>query len=109
MNRVDFGKLVASLRKEHEDEDGRPWSRQSLAQEANAAAGAELFSKDIISRIERGERILDQETLLALAAALQLTSGERKEFFLAASGVDNDRIARPENDPGRFTFGWWTR
>lgn len=99
MNRVDFGKLVASLRKEHDDEEDIPWTQERLAQEANLAAGAELFSEDIISSIERGKRALDAQTLLALATALQLTSGERKEFFLAASGIDNERIARQENDP----------
>jgi transcriptional regulator with XRE-family HTH domain len=74
MNRVDFGRLIASLRKEHEDEEGNPWSQDYLAQEANGAAGADLFSEDIIGRIERGKRSLDNETLLALAAALHLTS-----------------------------------
>jgi hypothetical protein len=99
MNLDDFGKLVASLRKEHEDEEDIPWTQGKLAEEANLAAGAEIFSADIISSIERGKRSLDEETLLALATALQLTSGERKEFFLAASGIDNERIARQDNDP----------
>ena len=99
MNRVDFGRLISSLRKEHDDEEERPWSQERLAQEANAAAGVELFTIGIISSIERGERHLDQQTLVALAKALQLTTGERMEFFLAASGVGNERIAREESDP----------
>ena len=99
MNRIDFGKLITSLRKEHSDEDGRPWSQAEFAREANLALGAELFSENVIGKIERGKRNLDQETLLALAKALRLTSGERKEFFLAASGIDDEKIARQENDP----------
>ena len=99
MNRADFGKLMASLRREHEDEYDRPWSQEKLAQEANAALEAELFSERIVGNIERGERSLDSQTLLALASALQLTSGERKEFFLAASGIDSDKIPRQQNDP----------
>ena len=99
MNRVDFGRLVASLRKEHDDEDGNPWSQATLAREANLAVGAEVFSENVIRKIERGRRVVDQQTLLALATALQLTSGERKEFFLAASGVDNESIALRDHDP----------
>ena len=99
MNRVEFGRLIASLRREHEDENDRPWNQERLAREANAVVGAEVLSKYIVSNIERGNRILDEETLLALAAALRLTSGERKEFFLAASGVDNERIALQRDEP----------
>ena len=99
MNRVDFGRLLASLRKEHEGEDGNPWSQAVLARQLNLVLGAEVFTEDIVGKIERGIRGLDQEELLALAAALELTSGERKEFFLAASGINNDRIARQDDDP----------
>ena len=113
MNRVEFGRLIASLRREHEDENDRPWNQERLAREANAVVGAEVLSKYIVSNIERGNRILDEETLLALAAALRLTSGERKEFFLAASGVDNERIALQRDEPEevkRYTrmpgLGW---
>jgi transcriptional regulator with XRE-family HTH domain len=99
MNKVDFGKLIASLRKEHDDEAGVPWTQAKLAEEANLAAGADVFTEYIIGSIERGNRNLDEQTLLALAAALQLTSGERKEFFLAACGVENTSLARQDNDP----------
>ena len=99
MNRVDFGKLIASLRKEHDDESGVPWTQATLAHEANSSAGAEIFSEHIIGSIERGNRNLDEQALMALATALQLTSGERKEFFLAASGVENTNLARQDNDP----------
>jgi transcriptional regulator with XRE-family HTH domain len=96
MNRKDFGKLIASLRREHEDEEGLPWTQERLAHEANAAAGAQVYNEDIISRIERGKRTFDRNTLLALAAALLLTSDERKEFFLAASEIDVQEIASQE-------------
>ena len=96
MNRKDFGKLIASLRKEHEDEEGLPWTQERLAQEANAAAGVQLYNEDIISSIERGKRKIDRQALLALATTLQLTSDERKEFFLAASDIDVQEIASQE-------------
>lgn len=99
MNRVEFGRLIASLRKEHEDEHNAPWSQEMLAQKANSVLGAEVFYPSIISSIERGVRGLDERTLHALATALQLTSGERKEFFLAASGLDNEATARQDNTP----------
>ena len=88
MNQVDFGKLIASLRKEHEGEDGAPWNQEKLSQEANLAAGSSIFSEDIISSVERGRRKPERQTLLALATALQLTSDERKEFFLAVLTKD---------------------
>ena len=99
MNRSDFGKLIASLRREHEDEEGNRWSQETLAREANLALGAELFSQRTISYIEQGRRRLDDQTLLALATALQLTSGERREFLLASSGVDTKAMARSDNTP----------
>lgn len=100
MNRVEFGNLIASLRKEHDDESGLRWTQARLAEEANSAAGTELFTEQIVGTIERGRRSLEENVLVALATALQLTSGERKEFFLAASGVENGRLAREDNDPG---------
>jgi transcriptional regulator with XRE-family HTH domain len=99
MKRSDFGELIASLRREHEDEEGNRWSQETLAREANLALGAELFSQRTISYIEQGRRHLDDEMLLALATALQLTSGERREFLLAASGVDTKDMVRADNGP----------
>ncbi len=104
MNREDFGKLIAALRKEHEDEDLRPWTQTMLAEEANLASGIELFTEDTISSIERGKRSMDQLGLQAMATALQLTSGERKEFFLAATGIDSQEIPRQENSPEEVFF-----
>ena len=54
MNRVDFGKLVASLRREHEDEEDNRWTQEKLAEEVNTAAGAKLLTGVIIGSIERG-------------------------------------------------------
>jgi hypothetical protein len=99
MNRLDFGELIRALRREHEAEDGAPWTQDRLAQEANLALGAETFTEDIVGAIERGKRSLDRQTLQALATALQLMNGERKEFFLAASGIANGSIARKGSDP----------
>jgi hypothetical protein len=99
MNRVEFGKLVASLRREHEDEEGLPWTQARFASEANAITGVELLSEAIVGSIEQGRRGMDGETLLALAEGLRLTSGERKEFFLASCGIENEEIPRQENDP----------
>ena len=99
MNRVDFGQLIAALRREHEDENLKPWTQAMLAEEANTVAGEALFNKDTISNIERGIRSVDYHAMQALATALQLTSGERKEFFLAASGIDSRRITRQDSNP----------
>jgi len=99
MNRVDFGKLIAALRREHENENLKPWTQSMLAEEANNAAGEVLFNEDTISNIERGIRGVDYRGLQALATALQLTSGERKEFFLAASGIDSYKITRRDSKP----------
>ena len=99
MNLVDFGRLISSLRKEHEDEDGAPWTQRRLAEECSRAGGYFVFNENIISSIERGKRNPDRDLLLALAAALRLTSSERREFFLAASGVEAADVSRQENQP----------
>ncbi len=101
MNPTDFGKLIASLRREHEDEDGAPWTQSRLAQECNLAAGSAAFNENVISSLERGRRHPDSDVLLALAGALRLTSSERREFFLAASGVEAADISRQDDQPGQ--------
>ena len=92
MNRVNFGKLISALRAEIDDEDYHPWTQKKLADETG-------LSEHIIRNIEQGRRRLDSETLIILAEALRLTSGERKEFFLAASGVEYKDIAQRETEP----------
>lgn len=46
--------------------------------------------------------MLDDQTLLCLADTLELTMGERREFFLAATGLDNEQIYATETDPGEI-------
>lgn len=92
MNRLDFGKLISALRAENDDDDYYPWTQGKLADETG-------LSEQIISNIEQGRRRLDTEILMILAKALRLTSGERKEFFLAASGVEHKNIAQREAEP----------
>ncbi len=89
---VRFGRLLTALRKEHRDEHGYRWTQQRLASEAALTA-------TMVGKIERGERSVQPDELLELADALQLTSSERKEFFLAAVGVENTAMAASQNDP----------
>ncbi len=93
MRRSEFGKLIAALRQEHLDEYGKPWTQQHLGQKTG-------LGKITIGKIERGQRgYIEEDTLLRLAEALQLTSGERQAFFEAASGVSSEQIVRMENEP----------
>ncbi len=58
---------------------------------------AEIADVDeaVISQIERGvKKHFEPELLFKLANALQLTTLERREFFLAASGLDRKQIVR---------------
>lgn len=114
MNRKEFGRLVQALRREHKDDQDNCWTQKDLARAAglltrealaetagpSKASGSETGAA-IIGKIERGERaMLDEDMLLRLADALELTSMERREFFLAASGVDSQHVARKNSKPG---------
>lgn len=93
MNRKDFGKLIRALRREHRNEDYRVWTQDKLAHKAG-------LSKRTIERLETGTLVkLDSKLLLNLAEALELTSGERREFFLAASGVEHYQMAKRDVVP----------
>jgi len=82
MNRKAFGQLIASLRQE------LGWTQFQLAEYAD-------LDENTLSNIERGvKKHLEPELLLALANALNLTSLERREFFLASCGLDPDEIFR---------------
>lgn len=82
MNRRDFGELLAALRQDL----GR--TQFELAEYADVDAA-------VISQIERGvKRHFDPDLLFQLVNALQLTTLERREFLLAASGLDQDHIVR---------------
>ncbi|MCB0192476.1 MAG: helix-turn-helix domain-containing protein [Anaerolineae bacterium] len=97
MNRKAFGKLIAALRKEHFDQDGNRLTQAKLAERAQQLDPHSPLNEIIIGKIERGERaILDDQTLLNLADTLELSLGERREFYLAATGLDDEQIYASE-------------
>jgi len=82
MNRRDFGELVAAL-------------RQDLSLTQFALAENSGLDNAVISQIERGvKKYFEPELLFQLANAFQLTTLERREFLLAASGLDQKEIVR---------------
>jgi transcriptional regulator with XRE-family HTH domain len=84
MNRKDFGQLLAALRQDLD------WTQFVLSEHANV-------DEAVISQIERGvKKYFEPELLFQLANALQLTTLERREFFLAASGLDQKQIVRQQ-------------
>lgn len=92
MNRIEFGQLVTALRKEQRDENYNVWTQKTLGEKTG-------LGELVVGKIERGQRaILDENVLLCLANALQLTSLERKEFFFSALDIDSDQIAFKGSD-----------
>ena len=82
MNRKDFGELVAALRQD------LGWTQFQLAEYADVDVA-------VVSQIERGvKRHFEPELLFQLVNAFQLTTLERREFLLAASGLDQKQIVR---------------
>lgn len=82
MNRKEFGELVATLRQDMD------WTQSKLAEYADVDGA-------VISQIERGvKKHFEPELLFCLANIFQLTTLERREFFLAASGLDQKQIVR---------------
>ena len=82
MNRKEFGQLLATLRQDLD------WTQFQLSEYAD-------LDEAVISQIERGvKKFFEPELLFRLANALQLTTLERREFFLAASGLDQSQIVR---------------
>lgn len=82
MNRKQFGELIAALR-----QDLR-WTQFQLAEYSN-------LDEAVISQIERGvKKHFEPELLFQLVNAFQLTTLERREFLLAASGLDQSQIVR---------------
>lgn len=82
MNRQEFGQLLAALRQDLD------WTQFQLSEYARV-------DEAVISQIERGvKKIFEPELLFNLANALQLTTLERREFFLAASGLDQRQLVR---------------
>jgi transcriptional regulator with XRE-family HTH domain len=82
MNRKQFGELVAALRQD------LGWTQFQLAEYAE-------LDDAVISQIERGvKKHFEPEQLFQLVNAFQLTTLERHEFLLAASGLDQKQIVR---------------
>ena len=82
MNRKEFGELVLALRQDMD------WTQFQLAEYANV-------DEPVVSQIERGvKKHFEPELLFQLANVFQLTTLERREFFLAASGLDQKQIVR---------------
>lgn len=82
MNRREFGQLVSTLRQDLD------WTQFNLAEFAQV-------EEAVISQIERGvKKHFEPYLLFNLANAFQLTTMERREFLLAASGLDNRQMVR---------------
>jgi transcriptional regulator with XRE-family HTH domain len=82
MNRKDFGELVSTLRLD------LGWTQFQLAEYSDLDVA-------VISQIERGvKKFFEPEMLFCLANALQLTTLERREYFLAASGLEEKHLLR---------------
>jgi transcriptional regulator with XRE-family HTH domain len=82
MKRKQFGELVAALRQDF------GWTQFQLAEYAE-------LDNAVISQIERGvKKYFEPELLFNLVNALQLTTLERREFLLAASGLNQKQIVR---------------
>lgn len=82
MNRKDFGELVAALRQD------LGWTQFQLAEYSD-------IDDAVISQIERGvKKYFEPHLLFQLANAFQLTTLERREFLLAASGLDQKEMVR---------------
>ncbi|MEW6405572.1 MAG: helix-turn-helix domain-containing protein [Chloroflexota bacterium] len=82
MDRKEFGKLVATLRQDMD------WTQFQLAEYADLDVA-------VVSQIERGvKKYFEPDMLFRLANVFHLTTWERREFFLASSGVTEGQIVR---------------
>ncbi len=100
MDRKQFGSLVATLRKDLYDENGDRYTQAKLAEFILEQDPKTPLNEIVIGKIERGERtILDSQTLLNLADALKLTVGERRIFFLLATGLNLPQIYPANEEP----------
>ena len=82
MNRKQFGELVATL-------------RQDLGLTQFELAEYSELDDAVISQIERGvKKHFEPDLLFQLVNAFQLTTLERREFLLAASGLEQKQIVR---------------
>ncbi|MCB9138434.1 MAG: helix-turn-helix domain-containing protein [Caldilineaceae bacterium] len=91
--RKSFGKIVRSLRTDQIDENLRGWTQAKLAQETG-------LSEAVVRNIEAGKKAkLPEDILLALADAFNLTSAERKQFFMAAIDVERHKVPQASSTP----------
>src|SRR5688572_12924053 len=82
MKRKQFGELVAALRQD------LGWTQFQLAEYAE-------LDDAVVSQIERGvKKHFEPHLLFQLANAFQFTTLERREFLIAASGLDQKEIVR---------------
>jgi transcriptional regulator with XRE-family HTH domain len=82
MKRKEFGELVAAL-------------RQDLGLTQFQLAEHTHVDVAVVSQTERGvKKYFEPQFLFELANAFQLTTMERREFLLAASGLDQQEIVR---------------
>src|SRR3972149_370772 len=82
MNRKEFGQLLSTLRQD------MGWTQFQLAEYAQV-------DEAVVSQMERGvKKYFEPELLFQLANALQLTTLERREFFLAVSGLEQKQMVR---------------
>ena len=82
MKRKEFGELISALRQD------LSWTQFQLAERVEVDWA-------IISQIERGvKKHFEPQFLFKLANAFQLTTLERREFLLAASGLDQKEMVR---------------
>ena len=82
MDRKQFGKLVSALRQD------MGWTQFELSQ----FGGVDIAT---ISQMERGvKKHLAPELLVGLANVFHLTTQERRQFFLAATGVPSEQMVR---------------
>lgn len=86
MDRQQFGRLLATLRKSQFDpSEGRVWTQQMLADHAQV-------SFRTIGELERGDKaILDGQSLYRISRALNLNMTEQKKFISLASEIDVQR------------------
>ena len=82
MDRKEFGRLIAMLRQDMD------WTQFQLSEYAE-------IDEAVISQIERGvKKYFEPALLFRLANSFHLTTIERREFFLAATGIAEGQIVR---------------
>jgi len=98
LDNVEFGKIIADLRKQKRTENGKGWTRKMLGEYLH-------LTPHQVGRLERGERkYLDTETLHLLAKAFNLTALERKELFYAAVDATEGKITNSTHTESKATL-----